>query len=154
MRATDVGELSGPSSMHPDGAGSSPVSHGQAERCGQPRSPHPGIGIGHHLTLTVNDSEQAHGLRSILAIDPGNASLLGEQPLQLFGQPIASQGYSASSDSLGVRLVANRPIEELGDVGVEVLVDGAEESSTLSSAQSRMFLLASSRQSRPLGAPS
>jgi len=31
------------------------------------------IGIGKHLTVTVDDSEKAHGAVSILAIDPGNS---------------------------------------------------------------------------------
>jgi len=81
------------------------------------------IGIGQHLTFTVDDSEEVHGLRSILAIASSEPLFLGEQPFQLFGQTIASQSHPASSDSLSVGIVTNRSVDELGDVWVQVLVD-------------------------------
>jgi hypothetical protein len=65
-------------------------------------------------------------LGSNLSVNPGKASFLGEQSLQLVSQPIASQGYAASSDSLSVGLVADRTIEEPSNVRVQVLVDRAE----------------------------
>jgi hypothetical protein len=57
------------------------------------------IGIGQHLAITADNPEEAHGLGSMLAINPGNQSLLGDKPLHLFGQPIASRGYPAPGDA-------------------------------------------------------
>src|SRR5208282_4707227 len=129
-----------PSTMSPHAyLARSPVGLADKGLDGATHSPLPRIGWGHPLSATKDwmgpptlryqgnvDGPFRHRLGSILAIYPVNPSSLLEQSLQLVGQPIASDGNPASCDSLSVGLVANRTIEEPGDVRVQVLVDRAE----------------------------
>ncbi|MGO9597824.1 MAG: hypothetical protein ACLP7Q_07495 [Isosphaeraceae bacterium] len=74
------------------------------------------IRVGHHVTITIDDPEQAHGAGSILAIDPENVHLSGNSLFSIPGQSVA--GDEPPPDGpLSVCFVANRPIEESGDAG-------------------------------------